>query len=220
MYSPPVRPSLPVGLPRGRARTAYRQTVVTAVRDMYLRECAPPRFRATNVEAIEVDHPFASAGAVLCTPTGEVQALWASFAYQVSVRREKTGVDADRPEAEKKKVAHERMCSQRRGCARACLPWGVQEPEGEDAQCWAGMDIRVLRPALDALQRDEFPRLRSLEIECWPQPISVARRYGARPEFAGSVTVGRRRGGRAAHWRPLRPACMPDAGGRGAAAWA
>jgi hypothetical protein len=68
--------ALCVGLP------AYRQTVVTAVRDMYLRESVPPRFRAVNVEAIEVDHPLSSNGGVLCDADGHVQALWASFAYQ------------------------------------------------------------------------------------------------------------------------------------------
>ena len=65
--------------------TAYRQTMVTAVRDMYLREAAAPRFRAINVEAIEVDHPLSTSGAVLCNAQGEVQALWLSFSYQVRV---------------------------------------------------------------------------------------------------------------------------------------
>ena len=105
---------------------------MTAVREMHLRECSPPRFRAVNVEVIEIDHPFSCNGGVLCNAQGEVQALWASYSFQ--------------------------------------------DQDGNDSHCWAGMDMRLMLPAIEALRRDAPPRLRSMEVEFWPLQVSTARR--------------------------------------------
>jgi len=59
-----------------------RKTTVSKIRDISLRECNPPRYRATNIEGIEVDNPVSCQGGVLADDKGAVQGLWVSFSFQ------------------------------------------------------------------------------------------------------------------------------------------
>jgi pro-apoptotic serine protease NMA111 len=56
------------------------------------------------------------------------------------------------------------------------------------------MSVRVLQPTLAALQQDAYPRLRSLEVECWPQQISVARSMGLSEGWVARLTQARPHG--------------------------
>ena len=64
--------------------TVSRKTNVTKIRDVSLRECNPPRYRATNIEGIEIDDPVTCQGGVLANDKGAVQGLWVSFSFQDS----------------------------------------------------------------------------------------------------------------------------------------
>lgn len=60
----------------------YKSTTVLSRRGLTVRECNPARFRATNLEVVEVSNPLSCLGAVFCNKLGHVQCLWMSFSYQ------------------------------------------------------------------------------------------------------------------------------------------
>jgi hypothetical protein len=76
----------------------YKSTVVINRRGVTVRECNPARFRATNLEVIEVSNPLSCLGAVLCDKLGKIQGVWMSFSYQNSEGDDSqfyAGIDTD-----------------------------------------------------------------------------------------------------------------------------
>ena len=73
--------TLMIGLAKSH-QLVYKSTAVLSRRGVNVRECNPARFRATNLEVIEVSNPLSCLGAVLCNKLGQVQGIWMSFSYQ------------------------------------------------------------------------------------------------------------------------------------------
>lgn len=55
---------------------------VTKIDRLVLRECQPPRYRATNVEVVHFDRVTKSVGGVFVNNAGKTLVLWLSFSYQ------------------------------------------------------------------------------------------------------------------------------------------
>ena len=60
---------------------------VTKIDRLTLRECQPPRYRATNVEVVHFDRVTKSVGGVFVDGDGKVICLWLSFSYQDEMGR-------------------------------------------------------------------------------------------------------------------------------------
>ncbi|GAA5809801.1 hypothetical protein MFLAVUS_003214 [Mucor flavus] len=80
-----------VGL-SGRSEVDVKRTTITTLAPIRTSETAPPRWRATNVEAFKVsDGNLASQGGIFADDEGKVKAIWMSFSIE-NDRRDQTSI--------------------------------------------------------------------------------------------------------------------------------
>lgn len=76
----------------GRSEIDVKRTTITTLAPIRTSETAPPRWRATNVEAFKVsDGNLASQGGVFADDDGKVKAIWMSFSIE-NDRRDQSSI--------------------------------------------------------------------------------------------------------------------------------
>ncbi|PVU89276.1 hypothetical protein BB561_005449 [Smittium simulii] len=73
-----------------------RRTIISSRSILSTRECAPPRWRATNIEGVYLEDQPSCQGGVLCGEDGKVKSLWLNFSSQDPKNKEQSfmaGVD-------------------------------------------------------------------------------------------------------------------------------
>ncbi|KAM3225557.1 hypothetical protein ACQJBY_058354 [Aegilops geniculata] len=156
-----------VGLSRSLQATSRKSTITNPCTAVNIGSADCPRYRAINMEVIELDTDFGSSfSGILTDEQGRVQALWASFSTQIKRKKKST----KRQLAPKLKY----------GCSSS-----------EDHQFVRGIPIYAISQVLEKIIsgtpgpfrlingiRRPMPLVRLLEVELYPTLLSKARSYG------------------------------------------
>ncbi|XVF31697.1 hypothetical protein REPUB_Repub17cG0014300 [Reevesia pubescens] len=156
-----------VGLSRSLQATSRKSVVTNPSAALNIGSADCPRYRATNMEIIELDTDFGSSfSGVLTDEHGRVQAIWGSFSTQVSTLTKKY--------KRKKKPK---------------LKFGSSS--SEDHQFVRGIPVYAISQVLDKIisganglpllingVKRPMPLVRILEVELYPTLLSKARSFG------------------------------------------
>ncbi|CAM0944558.1 unnamed protein product [Alopecurus aequalis] len=159
-----------VGLSRSLQATSRKSTVTNPCTAVNIGSADCPRYRAINMEVIELDTDFGSSfSGILTDEQGRVQALWASFSTQEHLLKRK------------KKRTKRRLTRK--------LKYGSST--SEDHQFVRGIPIYAINKVLEKIIsvtpgpfrlingiRRPMPFVRLLEVELYPTLLSKARSYG------------------------------------------
>ncbi|XP_023761570.1 protease Do-like 7 isoform X1 [Lactuca sativa] len=157
-----------VGLSRSLQTTSRKSVVTNPCAALNISSADSPRYRATNMEVIELDTDFGSSfSGVLTDEEGRVKAIWGSFSTQVCTNH--------RSKNKKKRK----------------IKYGVNS--SEDHQFVRGIPIHSITQVLDKIISGAkakgpsllingvtrpMPLVRILEVELYPTLLSKARSFG------------------------------------------
>ncbi|KAF7080025.1 hypothetical protein CFC21_084176 [Triticum aestivum] len=156
-----------VGLSRSLQATSRKSTITNPCTAVNIGSADCPRYRAINMEVIELDTDFGSSfSGILTDEQGRVQALWASFSTQIKRK--------------KKSTKRQLTPKLKYGCSSS-----------EDHQFVRGIPIYAISQVLEKIIsgtpgpfrlingiRRPMPLVRLLEVELYPTLLSKARSYG------------------------------------------
>ncbi|XP_030507636.2 protease Do-like 7 isoform X1 [Cannabis sativa] len=159
-----------VGLSRSLQATSRKSIVTNPCAALNIGSADCPRYRATNMEVIELDTDFGSSfSGVLTDEQGRVQAIWGSFSTQ------------------KRKRLRKQM-----------LKFG--STTSEDHQFVRGIPISTISQVLDKIitggsgppllinsVKRPMPLVRILEVELYPTLLSKARSYGLSDDWVQAL---------------------------------
>ncbi|KAK4564950.1 hypothetical protein RGQ29_006841 [Quercus rubra] len=166
-----------VGLSRSLQATSRKSIVTNPCAALNIGSADCPRYRATNMEVIELDTDFGSTfSGVLTDEQGRVQAIWGSFSTQVSTRT-------------KKKKMKKKKTKLKFGCNSS-----------EDHQFVRGIPIYTISQVLDKILsgahgppllingvKKPMPLVRILEVELYPTLLSKARSFGLSDDWVQAL---------------------------------
>ncbi|KAJ6838540.1 putative protease Do-like 7 isoform X2 [Iris pallida] len=141
-----------VGLNRSLQATSRKSIVTNPCTALNIGSAENPRYRATNMEVVELDTDFGSTfSGVLTDAQGRVQALWASFSTQI-----KYGCSS----------------SEDHQFVRGIPIYAISQVIDKITRCAAGPLLLV-----NGVKRP-MPLVRILEVELYPTLLSKARSFG------------------------------------------
>ncbi|RLN09934.1 protease Do-like 7 isoform X1 [Panicum miliaceum] len=159
-----------VGLSRSLQATSRKSIITNPCTAVNIGSADCPRYRAINMEVIELDTDFGSSfSGILTDEQGRVQALWASFSTQEHVLKRI-----------KKRTKRRLTRKLKYGCSSS-----------EDHQFVRGIPIYAISQVLEKIisgtqgpfrlingMKRPMPFVRLLEVELYPTLLSKARSYG------------------------------------------
>nr|XP_034570694.1 protease Do-like 7 isoform X1 [Setaria viridis] len=159
-----------VGLSRSLQATSRKSIITNPCTAVNIGSADCPRYRAINMEVIELDTDFGSAfSGILTDEQGRVQALWASFSTQAHTLKRT-----------KKRTKRRLTRKLKYGCSSS-----------EDHQFVRGIPIYAISQVLEKIIsrtqgpfrlingiKRPMPFVRLLEVELYPTLLSKARSYG------------------------------------------
>ncbi|XP_052729611.1 protease Do-like 7 isoform X1 [Vigna angularis] len=169
-----------VGLSRSLQATSRKSVVTNPCAALNIGSADSPRYRATNMEVIELDTDFGSTfSGVIADEQGRVQAIWGSFSTQKKGKRrkKKTGKRREKTNFTQTSNGYLRL---KFGCSTS-----------EDHQFVRGIPIYAISQVLHKIVsgangppllingvKRPMPLLRILEVELYPTLLSKARSFG------------------------------------------
>ncbi|KAJ0043731.1 hypothetical protein Pint_18629 [Pistacia integerrima] len=175
-----------VGLSRSLQATSRKSIVTNPCAALNISSADCPRYRAMNMEVIEVDTDFGSTfSGVLTDEQGRVQAIWGSFSTQVSTVKYLLAI-----------------CY----CVAICLMLTFQFQlkfgcsSSEDHQFVRGIPVYTISQVLDKIisgasgpsllingVKRPMPLVRILEVELYPTLLSKARSFGLSDDWVQAL---------------------------------
>ncbi|XP_057752867.1 protease Do-like 7 isoform X1 [Arachis stenosperma] len=169
-----------VGLSRSLQATSRKSVVTNPCAALNIGSADSPRYRATNMEVIELDTDFGSTfSGVLTDEQGRVQAIWGSFSTQKKGKRRKT------------KTGKRREMTNFTQTSRGYLMLKFGCSTSEDHQFVRGLPIYAISQVLEKIVsgangppllingvKRPMPVVRILEVELYPTLLSKARSFG------------------------------------------
>ncbi|XP_028197146.1 protease Do-like 7 isoform X2 [Glycine soja] len=169
-----------VGLSRSLQATSRKSVVTNPCAALNIGSADSPRYRATNMEVIELDTDFGSTfSGVLTDEQGRVQAIWGSFSTQKKYKRRKM----------KTRKRREKTNFTQTSKGYLMLKFGCST--SEDHQFVRGIPIYAISQVLDKIisgangspllingVERPMPLVRILEVELYPTLLSKARSFG------------------------------------------
>ncbi|XP_020088090.1 protease Do-like 7 isoform X2 [Ananas comosus] len=179
-----------VGLSRSLQATSRKSIVTNPCAAVNIGSADCPRYRAINMEVVELDTDFGSTfSGVLTDDHGRVQALWASFSTQKKCRRRKRAVSSVTGSEDFALLKARKEIIQVVREKRKQLKYGSSS--SEDHQFVRGIPIYAVSQVLEkiivgasgpvllinGIERP-MPLVRILEVELYPTLLSKARSFG------------------------------------------
>jgi hypothetical protein len=145
-----------------------KKTTVKRVTNVYLSKCFPLRWRALNFEDIRLDDYVESLGKIYIILTFIILYINNNKKLFFNLLG---GV----------------LCDSYGKVQGLWLTYSAQDNKYNDVLYKCGFSISLVKPILNSLKLDEFPKLHGLDIEFWTIQISKAKDYGLSDEWVKKV---------------------------------